>query len=72
MRVEKEVKVTYTDDNGKQFELGSTLQIVYKADKPDSVGTFDGIGKKDTLLLACEERMYPIGISSIKKVICID
>lgn len=72
MEIKRVETVTYTDDNGHVFELGSTLQIVYNASKPDSVGEFAGIGKKDTLLLACEERTYPIGRSSIKKVICID
>lgn len=72
MKIEKTELVKITDDTGREIKIGDMIVITFKSERPDVIGAFNGIGKRDTVEIICNAgdmpKSYAIMQKSIKAV----
>lgn len=69
MKVEKKVEVIVMDDNAKEVVKDDKVLIVFKSDKPDVYGQFEGLAKRNSINVKCTNNTYTIKYDSIAKMI---
>lgn len=69
MKIEKTELVKITDDSGREIKQGNTIVITFKAERPDVIGVFNGIGKRDTVDIICKTGDMPKSYAIMQKSI---